>query len=423
MAAPSVIPSLLPTSPPQQPKPSSKPKTPKEKRKAQKKKQLQQKPIPRIPKIEILQLTENVVHFKISGTDHGMVNSLRRSIIDDLPALAIDKLEIEENTSNMIQEELLQRLSFVLLKSKTSITNYPLQKDCACNSSCEKCSVELVLDVTNDDETNDRLITVADLICKNPDIVAVDTLVESDENMLDKDDQKHSSVLPTIITHNMILKLNPKGTIKLKAWAVRGYGSLHAKWITVTPASFTYIADITVNVSRWTEAQKQKLIITCPTRVFGVGNGGVGNGGVGNGGTGGANAINANNANNANGLNNSNDAKSMSDMDTFQPIPTTSSSSSTTTPTITSTASSTTLSIMPSKCMFCNECMTYAKSIQHDGDIVVRKQSDTDFLFTIVSCGVWSPQQIVQTATTLLKTQWQKFGQNLNHAVQLECRS
>lgn len=95
---------------------------------------------PRFPNIMVQEITPDVCRFVLTGTDVSVANSLRRIMIAEVPTIAIDLVEVIENTSPLCDEFLAHRLGLVPLKSLVSvrppassqhITPPPLKNQCA----------------------------------------------------------------------------------------------------------------------------------------------------------------------------------------------------------------------------------------------------------------------------------------------------
>lgn len=71
----------------------------------------------RQPQIEILELKEDSMTFVLSKTDISVANALRRVMISEIPTMAIDLVEIENNTSVLHDEFIAHRLGLIPLRS------------------------------------------------------------------------------------------------------------------------------------------------------------------------------------------------------------------------------------------------------------------------------------------------------------------
>lgn len=72
---------------------------------------------PRQPQIEILELKEDSMVFLLTKTDTSIANALRRIMIAEVPTMAIDLVEIENNTSVLHDEFIAHRLGLIPLRS------------------------------------------------------------------------------------------------------------------------------------------------------------------------------------------------------------------------------------------------------------------------------------------------------------------
>jgi len=71
----------------------------------------------RQPKIEIVSHTSDSMTFMLTKTDASVANALRRVIISEVPTMAIDLVEIENNTSVLHDEFIAHRLGLIPLRS------------------------------------------------------------------------------------------------------------------------------------------------------------------------------------------------------------------------------------------------------------------------------------------------------------------
>lgn len=72
--------------------------------------------------IKLLNKTDSSASFLIKGTNNSFINALRRTIMSDIPVLAIDDVTFYENSSIMFDEFLAHRLG--LLPIKTDLKSY-----------------------------------------------------------------------------------------------------------------------------------------------------------------------------------------------------------------------------------------------------------------------------------------------------------
>jgi DNA-directed RNA polymerase II subunit RPB3 len=72
----------------------------------------------RHPKVEMRRLTDEYAEFVLRDTDVSMANALRRVMIAEVPTIAIDLVEFENNTTVLNDEFLAHRLGLVPLVSE-----------------------------------------------------------------------------------------------------------------------------------------------------------------------------------------------------------------------------------------------------------------------------------------------------------------
>jgi DNA-directed RNA polymerase II subunit RPB3 len=116
----------------------------------------------RTPQIEIKDLSRDAISFALVGTDASVANALRRTMISEVPTIAIDLVEIRTNTSALTDEFLAHRLGLIPLNCQhVDMDAFNYTRECQCDSECENCSVKFrlscknvsdeVLDVTSND--------------------------------------------------------------------------------------------------------------------------------------------------------------------------------------------------------------------------------------------------------------------------------
>lgn len=137
--------------------------------------------------IKKLEEKHGVLKLLIKGTNAAFMNSIRRTIMKDVPVLAIEKVSIYDNSSVVFDEYLAHRLG--LLPIKTDLKTYKKGD-----------SVKLMLDKEGPGTVYSR-----DIECTDPKIEVVAKKVP-------------------------LLKLNKGQAIKLEMEAVMGTGETHVKW-------------------------------------------------------------------------------------------------------------------------------------------------------------------------------------------------
>jgi DNA-directed RNA polymerase II subunit RPB3 len=70
-----------------------------------------------MPRVKMLRVSKYSVHFELYNTDLAIANSLRRIMIAEVPTMAIDLIELRENTSALHDEFIAHRLGLIPLVS------------------------------------------------------------------------------------------------------------------------------------------------------------------------------------------------------------------------------------------------------------------------------------------------------------------
>lgn len=112
-------------------------------------------PYQRSPILTIDTRTENRFHmnFKLSNTDVSVANAIRRVMIAEVPTMAINLVEVYENTSALADEYIVHRLGLIPLDSE-HVDRFEYAQDCEdCDDVCHKCSVTYTLNKECMDET------------------------------------------------------------------------------------------------------------------------------------------------------------------------------------------------------------------------------------------------------------------------------
>ncbi|GEQ70782.1 hypothetical protein JCM33374_g4461 [Metschnikowia sp. JCM 33374] len=104
------------------------------------------------PRVTIRETERDRVDFILRGVDLSLANSLRRTMLAEVPTIAIDLVEIDANTSVLADELLSHRLGLVPLCSE-GIENLSYSRDCTCDQYCPNCSVKLELTAKCDSDS------------------------------------------------------------------------------------------------------------------------------------------------------------------------------------------------------------------------------------------------------------------------------
>jgi DNA-directed RNA polymerase subunit D len=170
--------------------------------------------------IEVLEKDNLSLRLLVRGTDVPFMNALRRTVISEVPCMAVDEIVILENSSILQDEMIAHRLGLVPLK--TDLDSYNLPEECECKSEfgCNLCRVTLTLDAESKEGT--RAVYSGEMVSENPNVVPV------------------SDKIP-------ILKLAKEQKIRLEAYARLERGKTHAKWQPVSMCAYKYFPKIEIS--------------------------------------------------------------------------------------------------------------------------------------------------------------------------------
>jgi DNA-directed RNA polymerase II subunit RPB3 len=144
-------------------------------------------------------------------------------MLAEVPTMAIDLVEVDENTSVLADEFIAHRLGLIPLNSK-QIEDVLYTRDCDCDQYCENCSVTLTMHAKC---TGDEIMKVyaRDLVVAEP--------------------RPNEWVGNPVITDeaglgSVICKLRKGQEVRMKCIAKKGIAKEHAKWAPTSAIGFEY---------------------------------------------------------------------------------------------------------------------------------------------------------------------------------------
>lgn len=142
---------------------------------------------------------QNRFVFLLKGSTPAFANLLRKTIVDEVPTMAIEDVEMRKNSSVFYDEFVAHRLGLIPLK--TDLDAYVRPEDCKCEGEgCSRCELLLSLKAKGP-----GYVYASDLKSKDPKVVPV---------------------FPKM----PIVKLIKGQTLEFEATAVLGTGMTHMKW-------------------------------------------------------------------------------------------------------------------------------------------------------------------------------------------------
>jgi DNA-directed RNA polymerase subunit D len=180
---------------------------------------------------------QNRVSFLLKGASPAFANMLRKTIMDEVPTMAVEDVEIRKNSSVLYDEMVAHRVGLVPLT--TDLSAYNLPEECTCKGEgCSKCQLQLSLKAKGP-----GYVYASELKSKDPKVVPV----------YDK--------MP-------IVKLIKGQVLELEAVAVLGKGKEHAKW---SPGLAHYKYKPIIDLKKGVKDPKA-VADSCPIDVYSVKN-------------------------------------------------------------------------------------------------------------------------------------------------------
>lgn len=178
---------------------------------------------------------KNKISFLIKNSDEVFANTIRRLIVEEVPTLAVEDVEIKDNGSALYDEMLGLRLG--LSPIKTDLKSYELKEKCKCaGAGCAKCELKITLKASKKGYVYAEEAQSADPQC--------------------------NFAYPKM----PLTKLLSKQKIDVTMTAILGKGKIHAKWIPGLPL---YRREPVIKVNGKV-ADPQKIVSACPQGIFAI---------------------------------------------------------------------------------------------------------------------------------------------------------
>ncbi len=197
--------------------------------------------------IKILKMEDRYINFEIDGIDPSKANALRRTLIDDIPKLAIENVtfhhgqirdaegNVYDSSLPLFDEMVAHRLGLIPLKTDLSLN---FRNQCSCGGKgCPLCTVTYSIN------------KLGPATAYSSDIQAV----------------THPD-LPPVDGEIPIVKLGAKQAILVTAEAILGTAKEHAKWQVTSGVSYKYHREFTADKKVFEEWQSLKE--KCPSAVI-----------------------------------------------------------------------------------------------------------------------------------------------------------
>ena len=202
----------------------------------------------------MIDISERRGKFILRNSFPAMANAIRRTMLSDIPKMAIDKVEFHlgpimvddkeyESATPLFDEVIAHRLG--LIPVPTDYELFTFQDQCVCGGEgCPGCVITYSLN-----KHGPCTVTSGDLIP-----LGDDTLKVKDE------------FIP-------IVKLTDTQAVMIYCHAVMGTAKQHVKWQAVFGAGYSYMPEVTVDPDVADDPDMLKCVNVCPRNVFAIENG------------------------------------------------------------------------------------------------------------------------------------------------------
>ncbi len=196
--------------------------------------------------LRIIESTDRFIRFSVDGISPSIANALRRTLINDVPKLAIEKVQfhhgqirdtegnVYDSSLPLFDEVVAHRLGLIPLKTDLKMN---FRDQCQCGGKgCPNCTVTYSINKLGPSEVLSSDLQAVD----NPE------LIPSDPNI-------------------PIVKLSDKQAMLVSAEAIMGRGREHAKWQVTSGVSYKYHREFIVDKSIAEDWEYYKT--SCPDAV------------------------------------------------------------------------------------------------------------------------------------------------------------
>jgi DNA-directed RNA polymerase subunit D len=219
---------------------------------------------------EILELSDTKGRMIISDVSPAVVNALRRTLLSDIPKMAIDNVEFHlgpirdehgkeyESATPLFDEIISHRLGMVPIPTDLSLFGY--KKDCVCGGEgCPNCTIMYSLNKRGPSE-QEGLESVT--VYSNE----LQLVIQKLEGVSEKRYSETFQIKDKI----PLVKLNRSQAILLYATAELGSGSRNAKWQAANAVGYQYFPIIEIDENKCDGGGS--CVVNCPRDVLDIEN-------------------------------------------------------------------------------------------------------------------------------------------------------
>lgn len=175
------------------------------------------------PQVTVREISSKNIDFTLRNVELAFANSVRRIMLAEIPTVAIDIVEVENNTSVLPDEYVSHRLGLIPLNSRDA-ESMKSTRDCSCEEGCDMCQIRLTLHAKCVSNEIMKVYARDMVVFGHPINESIGHPVITDEEGLGP----------------VIVKLRQGQEIKLQAIATKGIAKEHAKWCPTAAIGFEY---------------------------------------------------------------------------------------------------------------------------------------------------------------------------------------
>ncbi len=218
--------------------------------------------------LEIRELTDTKARLIVSGVPPSVMNALRRTLISDVPKMAIESVEFHlgsirdehgkeyESATPLFDEIIAHRLGMVPIPTELDL--FVFRKDCVCGGEgCPNCTIMYSLNKRgpSEDEGKASVTVFSD---------ELQLVVQKIEGLNEKKYAEKFQITEKI----PIVKLNKSQALLLYATAELGTGRGHAKWQAAQAVGYQYYPIIDIDQNKCDVGTS--CVANCPRNVLAV---------------------------------------------------------------------------------------------------------------------------------------------------------
>lgn len=216
--------------------------------------------------VDIVEIEDTKAKLIISDVSPSLVNALRRTLLSDIPKMAIDNVEFHlgpirdehgkefESATPLFDEIIAHRLGLVPIN--TELDHFVFREGCVCKGEgCPNCTIMYSLNKKgpSDEEGTDSVTVYSD---------ELQLVVQKIEGVSEKKYAEKFQIQEKI----PLVKLSKNQALLLYATAELGTGRRHAKWQVAQAVGYQYYPSVEIDYSKCDSGGS--CINNCPKDVF-----------------------------------------------------------------------------------------------------------------------------------------------------------